>query len=234
MSAAASIPEPTTQPSRSARLLDLVRKLIEHGREIADTIRRRAFTDPDPVRCCFGTTDIAHILACIARGLHRANALEARIVRSAARLDAAPASLEASSLDAPSLDPLGAACARRPRTPRPAATAPTADMPVADKVDPRLARMPTPAQIAADVRRRPIGAVIADICRDLGILPSHPLWREVQVAIIRHGGNLGRLTMDVTKRAINAVTATWPPGMTLEWPAPDPPFRPAPRIIGPP
>jgi hypothetical protein len=40
------------------------------------------------------------------------------------------------------------------------------------------------------VRRRPVGAVIADICRDLGILPSHPLWRELSEAIIRLGGSL--------------------------------------------
>jgi hypothetical protein len=39
--------------------------------------------------------------------------------------------------------------------------------------------MPTAEQIAAEVRRRPIGAVIADICRDLRILPSHPLWRDI-------------------------------------------------------
>ena len=43
------------------------------------------------------------------------------------------------------------------------------------------------------MRRRPIGAVLEDICRDLGILPSHPLWRELQHAIIEHGGNLARL-----------------------------------------
>jgi hypothetical protein len=215
---AASVPDPTTQPSRSARLLDLVRKLIQHGRELSATIRRRAFTDPDSVRCCFGTTDIAQILASISRGLHRANALEARIVRNAARLDAAPAGPDA----------LGAASPRRPRTPRPAAAAPATD-----QVDPRLARLPTPEQIAADVRRRPIGAVIADICRDLGVMPSHPLWRELQLAIMRHGGNPARLAMDLTRRAIDAVTATWPPGMVLEWPAPNPPFQPAPRA-GPP
>jgi hypothetical protein len=30
-------------------------------------------------------------------------------------------------------------------------------------------------------------------CRDLGIMPSHPLWRELQIAVIRHGGSLARL-----------------------------------------
>ena len=46
MSAAANAPDPPTQPSRSARLLDLVRKLIDYGKELAATIRQRAFTDP--------------------------------------------------------------------------------------------------------------------------------------------------------------------------------------------
>jgi hypothetical protein len=207
MTAVANVPDPIAQPSRSGRLLDLVRKLIEHGRELAATIRRRAFTEPDAVRCCFGTIDIAQILASISRGLHRANALEAKIVRNAARLDAPPSS---------------AAFQRRSRTPRPAAAAPTAD-----KVDPRLAHLPTPERIAAEVRRRPIGAVIADICRDLGIMPSHPLWRQLQIAIIGNGGNPARLAMAMTKRAVDAVAATWPPGMVLKWPAPGPPFQPA-------
>jgi hypothetical protein len=67
-----------------------------------------------------------------------------------------------------------------------------------------LARLPTPEQIAAQVRRQPIGAVIADICRDFGITASHPLWRDVQRAIIKHGGSLARLAIDIINRP-------WPP-----------------------
>jgi hypothetical protein len=208
MSDAASTPFPTTEPSRSGRLLGLVRKLIEYGRELATTIRRRAFTEPDFVTSRFGTTQVAQILACISRGLHRAEALEARVVRSAARLDAPPRA---------------AAPAHPPRAPRLAAA------PVAQETDPRLARLPTPAEIAAEVRRRPIGAVLADICRDLGIMPSDPLWSELQHAIIRENGNLGRLVMDLTDRAVRAVTDTWPPGMKLTWPTPPlPPSPPSP------
>jgi hypothetical protein len=68
MPAEANAPDP---PSRSANLLGLVRKLIDYGRELAATIRQRAFTDPGPVITCFGTADVALILARIARGLHR-------------------------------------------------------------------------------------------------------------------------------------------------------------------
>ena len=55
-----------------------------------------------------------------------------------------------------------------------------ATAPSADETNTRLTHLPTPEQIAATVRRQPIGAVFADICRDLGIPPSHPLWRELR------------------------------------------------------
>ena len=188
MSDAASTPFPTTEPSRSGRLLGLVRKLIEYGRELATTIRRRAFTEPDFVTSRFGTTPVALILACISRGLHRAEALEARVVRNAARLDAPPRA---------------AAPAHPPRAPRLAAA------PVAQETDPRLARLPTPAEIAAEVRRRPVGAVIADICRDLGILPCHPLWRELSPLIIRHDGNIAMLFRDINDRVLPILDSDW-------------------------
>ena len=70
--------------------------------------------------------------------------------------------------------------------------------------------MPTPEQIAAEVRRRPIGAVIADICRDLGVMPSHPLWRELRIVIIRNGGSLANLVKDILDRAIQLPASPWP------------------------
>ena len=59
-----------------------------------------------------------------------------------------------------------------------------------------LANLPTPEQIAAMVCRQPIGAVLAYICRDLGIPASHPLWRELHLAINQYGGNWLRLAME--------------------------------------
>ena len=149
--AAASPPttQPDPQPSRAGRLLSLVRKLIDYGKELVATVRQRVASDPIFARTGFGTTDIALILTRIARGLHRAQALEDRVTRCAALLDAGPRRARGQSKARPS--------AARPLTAPP---------------DPRLAGLPTAEQIAAEVRRRPIGAVIADICRDLGILPS--------------------------------------------------------------
>src|SRR6266542_278429 len=93
MSAAATAPAPTPtiEPSRVGRLLGLVRKLIEYGKELATTLRQHSVTtDLAAATRPFGTGDIALILARITRGLHRADALEARLLRNAARLDAEP------------------------------------------------------------------------------------------------------------------------------------------------
>jgi hypothetical protein len=45
-----------------------------------------------------------------------------------------------------------------------------------------------------------VGAVLADICRDLGIVPSNPLWRELSLAIIEQGGNIATRFKDTFKR----------------------------------
>jgi hypothetical protein len=89
MSAAAPTTQPDPAPSRSGRLLALIRKLIDYGKEVAATIQRVA-TDPRAVISRFGTADLPTILACIARGLHRARALEERVLRRAAWLDREP------------------------------------------------------------------------------------------------------------------------------------------------
>jgi hypothetical protein len=179
--ASATQPNPpdADKPTRSGRLLALVRKLIDYAAELAATIRQRVAADPTFATIRFGTNDITQILACITRGLLRANALEARVLQHATALDKEP---------------------RPPRltSPRTERKPPSARTP--DPADALLARLPTPEQIAAEVRRRPIGVVLADICRDLGILPSHPLWRELQLAIVTHGGAFARLVIDILNR----------------------------------
>ena len=168
-------------PTRTGRLLGLVRTLIDYGRQLATTLQQRtAATNLADVTRHFGTIDIGEILACIARGLLRAAALETRLTSRLARQPDAPAAPSAPSL-------------RQPRAARPVDRS-------ARAADPGPARLPTPEEIAADVRRRPVGAVLADICRDLGIVPSNPLWRELSLAIIENGGNLATLFKDTWKR----------------------------------
>jgi hypothetical protein len=192
------------KPSRAGRLLGLVRQLIDYARQLATTLRN----NPHP----FSASDLALILARITRGLLRAEALEARVIRDTARLDAEPA-------------PPRAPSHRRSPPARASAAASEALVP---GLDPGI-RLPTAEQIAAEVRRRPIGAVIADICRDLGIMPSHPLWPELRDLIIRYGGNLANLVKGILDRAFQSPAASWPPA----WPAASP-QSPRPSSTGPP
>jgi hypothetical protein len=83
-------PDPATadQPSPSARLICLVRKLIDYGRQLAASFQQRTInTEVAGATSAFGTKDIAQILARITRGLLRATALEASLVRGTACLD---------------------------------------------------------------------------------------------------------------------------------------------------
>jgi hypothetical protein len=210
MSAAATTSAPTTapdpnqagagKPSRVERLLNLIHKLIDYGKELATTLRQQSTTiDLAAITRPFGTRDITLILARITRGLHLANALEARLVEGAASLDAEP----------------GSSIPRAPPRPRAApATRP------AGPADSRLARLPTPEQIAAEVRRRPIGAVLADICCDLGISPNHPLWRELGLTVLLYGGNIVALMKDISARMFQTPAPDWPAGVPAASPAP--------------
>jgi hypothetical protein len=175
-------PAPGADPSTpTGCLIGLVRKLIDYGRHLAETLRRQT-TGAEILNAKrdFGTLDIRQIIASITRGLHRASELETRLARRAAREAIAPAATAAPS-------------ARAPRAASPAQR-------TAEAADPRLARMPTPAEIAAQIRLRPIGVIIADICRDLGIMPSSKLWHEIANAVVEYGGNLAKLFSDVCNR----------------------------------
>ena len=53
------------------------------------------------------------------------------------------------------------------------------------------------------MRRRPVGAVIVDICRDLGIMPGdldRAFWDEISHAIIIYGGSLACFLGDLRRR----------------------------------
>jgi len=189
-------------PKSTGFLLGLVRKLIDYGQQLAATLRQHPPATPLRLLPSYaGTIDIGLVLARIACGLQRAAALEARLLQRARQEEKPP--------------PTRPPSPRRPCAARPAARR-------AAGADPGLARLPTAAEIAIQVRRRPVGAVIADICRDLGIMPADPLWRELQRAIIVNGGNFAALVMRMIKGhkvwitdqrliALYAWPAAWPP-----------------------
>jgi hypothetical protein len=195
MSAGAEAPAPTTEPdphragadipTRIGRVLCLVRKLIDYGKELAATVQQRAAASGFvPFVRPFGTADLADILARITRGVRRAAALEARLSARAARgrdLTVAPMRLPSARAQRPARQVTPPVVQPRPLT--------------ADH-DAHLAHLPTEEEIAAEVRRRPIGAVIVDICGDLGIAPGdldRAFWDEINHAIMMYGGSLARL-----------------------------------------
>jgi hypothetical protein len=190
---------PADKPGRFARVLDVVRKLIDYGKALAEAVHQRTEKIDFAARACnFGTNDIELIIARITRGLLRARLLEEKLVRIAPRLVAKPRRL-----------------GRKPRV------APVARQ--VEATESHAANLYTPERIAAEVRRKPIGAVVADICRDFGILPCHPLWREIQRAIMQHGGNYAALVIDIITRprppGWHETSAAWLPP-ALRSPAP--------------
>ena len=201
MSGAAPSPGPTPTPEppratpRIGRVLSLLRRLIDFGRQLAANAQARAAT-PDFARIAwpFGTADLAAILARITGALRRAAALEAKLSLRAAR---------GRDLVVP---PIRVAAARTPRAARQSAPpgVAAAPLPADPAQDPRLARLPTEAEIAAELRRRPLGAVIADICHDLGIMPgalTREFWDEIVHAIVIYGGSLVGFVTKVNKLA---------------------------------
>jgi len=228
MSADAPAPSPTAEPDLHragagvpgavGRVLLLVRRLIDYGKQLAGTMQQRAATPGFAwFARSFGTADLALILARITAGLRRAAALEARLCARAARgrdLTPSPIRLPA------------------PRSGRKAT--PPADAKPADRTeDPRLARLPTEEEIAAEVRRRPVGAVIVDICLDLGIAPgdlNRAFWDELRWAIVMYGGSVAGWLGNLRRQRVKF--ADLPDDSYPEWPPA--PFRLAVPATGPP
>ena len=158
--------------SHAARVLSLLRKLIAYGQDLARTVQERAAASTLlTITLHFGTRDFALILARITRGLRLAHALETKLLSSPLR---------------PNSDPTPADQTQRPAGPR--------------AKRPALPDVPTAEEIAAALRGRPAAAVIADICRDLGIAPGHKLWDEVMWVVAEAGCGFIKLLKDTMAR----------------------------------
>jgi hypothetical protein len=177
-------PDPTPDPaagsmweqSRTGRVLSLLRKLIDYGLELACSLQHApALATLLVVVRHFGTRDIALILARITRGLQLAGELEAKLVRRPLP-------------EVVAQDFFRMPVDREPRIRRPAVPRPP------------LPDMPTAEEIAAALRDRPVGEVIAEICHDLGIVPSHPLWGEIMLVVTEFGGNFMKFMNDIMDR----------------------------------
>ncbi len=192
-------------PANISRILRIVRILLGYGRHLADTIEHRAAARGFSVIAqCFGTAKVSVILAHLSRGIMRAVVLERVLLARAAR--GRDLTIQAPRTGAPS---------KAPPTPEPetepqAASAPAAQTAAPPRARPAgpdapldLAHLPTMAQLEAEVRRRPIGRVIADICQDLGIAPrlcAGGFWNDIFDALRCYGGNLARLSGELRRR----------------------------------
>lgn len=172
--------EPAPRDPERGRLLGLVRKLLDFGRDLMAAMHERNTTTAPPLALAlrFGSLNVALIIARITRGILLAQALEARLLRPA--------------------PPMGARTGAPPpaRSPRATRTPPT---PRPDEDAELLGGLPSAREIAARIRNRRTGAVIVDICRDLGITTQHPLWWEINEAIRHHGGNLATWLRNVIR-----------------------------------
>jgi len=173
----------------TGRLIGLVRRLLDCGRAMVDALRERnAVAPPASIAFRFGTLNLALILTRITRGLMIADALEARLLRRRPR-------------------PENPTQRTRPTTPR--ASRPPKRPEIDDDAELRGA-LPSAREIAARIRNRPVGAVIIEICRDLGIDASHPLWPEIRDVIRFHRGNLWRMMCVWSQRGAEAAELDLP------------------------
>ena len=181
-------------PGRIAAVLKVVAALIAHARHFAATATTRvAAPEFATAAAVFGTDTLPTILHRMQRGMLRALALQQYLLARAARGvnlgHAWPPCVELQPHHRPPAKPAPPrrAAPLHPRRPDPALLGPD---------DPAASRLPTPEELAAEVRRRPVGRTIAYICMDLGIAPGlcdGDFWNQVEKTLRRYGGSLHRL-----------------------------------------
>lgn len=173
--------DPAPRDPERGRLLGLVRKLIDYGCELVATLRNHGSETP-PLRIArhFGAVSVALIITRITRGLMIAAALEARLRRPTPRVVART----------PSAEPRAKRAPNRPRI---------------DEEAELHGDLPSAREIAARIRKCKTGAVIVEICRDLGIDTLHPLWRDIRDAIMFHGGRMANMMKIWMRRSARSV-----------------------------
>jgi hypothetical protein len=181
-------PADATAPTRAGALLSVIRGLIAFGQQLLATLQTAPETSAAAsiLRRFRGYT-LEQVIARITNGLRLAAGLEERVTRNSSRIGHPPRRAAALA------------------TPRDRAAPTTAAVPSSP--------LPSASDIAAQLRHRPIGAVLEDICLHLGITTDCGFWDALQEAMSRHGGDPARFY----KRLIK----TW-------FPTPTPAAHPAP------
>jgi len=199
---AASPPDPAqdhpapTLPNNITVLLHAAGILLDYGRHLIDTVRRRAAAPNfNAIAACFGTDNLATILAHLNRGILRCAALQRVLLARAATgkdIDFVQRRTQVAA-DARSM-PMAEPTVPRKRAPRPSRPA--------GWDDPELF-MPTLQDLERQVRRRPVGRTVYDICLDLAVVPGFchsAFWNELFELITYFGGSIDKLMREKARR----------------------------------
>ncbi len=210
-SSVASLPIPPRDygeaiPNNVAVVLHAVDVLIGYGRHLIDTLRQRAAAPKNfsAIAANFGTANLSTILAHLNRGMMRAAILErVLLIRASKGKDI---ELIEPRTPAPQQEP--AQAGTQPEQP----AEPLASTPERAARLSRLAGrdesepfMPEAWYMARQVRRRPIGRTILDICLDLAVVPGFchsAYWNELFDIMNGFGasGGIARLMQQKTRR----------------------------------
>ena len=204
----ASPPDPpqdhpaTTLPHNISVILHAVGILLDYGRHLIETVRQRA-TAPNfnAIAACFGTANLATILAHLNRGILRAAALERLLLaRAATGRDISIPTPRSRTGEKPpaSADPQAEQPADQPARPK---ARPRPSLPPGWD-DPELF-MPTPEDLDLQVRRRSIGRTFVDICGDLAVVPglcTPAFWSDMFQVMHYFGGSVATLMREKIRR----------------------------------
>ena len=191
-----------TLPSNIALVLHAVRVLLGYGRHLATTVCHLAAAPSfSTIGECFGTGNLSTIGARVNRGILRAMALERVLLAWAAAgkdIEFVPRRTHA-----PEPQPAPAEADAQQPTVLPTRIRHTSRP--SRRVgwnDPEFV-MPTLEDLERQVRRRPVGRTILDICLDLAVVPGlcqSAFWNELFDIMNWFGGSVDRLMREKARR----------------------------------
>jgi hypothetical protein len=208
-------------PEGIAAVLAILRILLAYGSHLQATLEHRATARSfSTIAQFFGTACVPAILARLSRGILRAMALERVLLARAARGRDLVASGPRWPTQRVAQPALQAAEPPPPPKPRP--------------VRAELPEFPTLEQLETEIRRRPIGHAIADICRDLGVSPclcEGSFWNALYDAITWYRGNFHKYYGEIRNREIQ-FAAEWDTDRTRRFDWPDQTREGLRRVLG--
>jgi hypothetical protein len=190
-------------PERIAALLNVVRVLRAYGHHLANTVKLRAAAPGfGAIAACFGTINLSVILAHLHRGILRAVALE-RVLRARAARGRDIALARRRNRTHESVPaPADAATDQQPAKSVPCTAAPRPTRhPLRN--GPADFHTPTLAELEQQVRRRPLGRTIVDICLDLAVVPGFctgTFWNQLFDVMQCYGGSIAAMTRERRRR----------------------------------